>query len=71
MNSLNHELSDYEELSDFSESDSDLVEYESVRKIPHIRLENFKGNNVNVCYANSALQSLLACGKKLFDQVKY
>lgn len=42
---------------------------ENEKHITFVKFENFKSNNINVCYANSALQSLLACGDKLFEKV--
>ena len=63
-----------------SENDSDSSESSSISKIASknkdsnfsfIKLQNFVKNNFNVCYANSAIQSLLSCGKQFFDLVIY
>jgi len=55
--------------SNESGSNSSSSEYPTKIKPKILKFENLKNKNINVCYANSAIQSLLGCGKTFFELV--
>jgi hypothetical protein len=68
-NDSSSSFNDSSSSSNYSSSNSSSSESPTKIKPKILKFENLKNQNINVCYANSAIQSLLGCGKNFFELV--